>query len=120
MAQKDKTTPSLPLLTRTTARHDSRRFGYGGAVTIVGAPAGSITIEGWQRSEVDVSAEIELSALSRQCLDRRLPDRPTLEAEVAAWVAARNAEAVTVDWQFTTADARIKLKHLYPILAPVE
>ncbi len=63
-------------------------------------------------------AEIELSVLSRQCLDRRLPDQDTLAAEVAAWTAARNAAAVTVEWQFTTADARIKLKHLYPIPVP--
>jgi hypothetical protein len=59
-------------------------------------------------------AEIELSVLARQCLDRRLPDAPTLEAEVAAWVARRNGAEATIDWQFTTADARIKLKHLYP------
>jgi len=60
------------------------------------------------------AAEIELSVLSRQCLQGRMPDRATLDAEVAAWVAARNAEAVTVRWQFTTADARTKLAHLYP------
>ena len=65
-------------------------------------------------------AEIELSALGRQCLDRRIADRDTLAAEVAAWVATRNAEQVTVDWQFTTEDARTKLKHLYPVLQPVE
>jgi hypothetical protein len=65
-------------------------------------------------------AEIELSALGRQCLDRRLPDQATLTDEVAAWAAKRNAAAVTVDWQFTTADARVKLKHLYPIPQPVE
>jgi hypothetical protein len=59
-------------------------------------------------------AEIELSVLAAQCLDRRLPDRAMLEREVAAWAAARNAAAKTVDWRFTTADARIKLKHLYP------
>jgi hypothetical protein len=59
-------------------------------------------------------AEIELSVLARQCLDRRLPDAPTLEAEVAAWVARRNGAGTTIDWQFTTADARTKLKHLYP------
>jgi len=63
-------------------------------------------------------AEIELSALGRQCLDRRLPGRATLAAEVAAWVAARNAERVAVDWRFTTADARIRLRHLYPVLHP--
>ena len=65
-------------------------------------------------------AEIELSALGRQCLDRRIPDRATLTAEVAAWEEERNAAAVTVNWQFTTADARIKLKHLYPVLEPAK
>ena len=59
-------------------------------------------------------AEIELSALQRQCLDRRLPDRPTLDREVTAWVRDRNAAEATIDWRFTTADARIKLKRLYP------
>jgi DDE superfamily endonuclease len=59
-------------------------------------------------------AEIELSILSRQCLDRRIPDRETLSAEAAAWEAARNATATGVDWRFTTDDARIKLTHLYP------
>jgi DDE superfamily endonuclease len=59
-------------------------------------------------------AELELSALQRQCLNRRLADRPTLEREVAAWTTTRNAAAVTIDWRFTTADARIKLKRLYP------
>ena len=65
-------------------------------------------------------AEIELSVLGRQCLDRRIPDRDTLTAEVAAWEGARNAERVTVNWQFTTEDARIKLKHLSPVLEPVK
>jgi len=59
-------------------------------------------------------AEIELSVLSRQCLDRRVPDFATLAAEVAAWQARRNAAGGTVDWRFTTDDARIKLKRLYP------
>jgi hypothetical protein len=59
-------------------------------------------------------AEIELSALSRQCLDRRIPDQPTLRAEVTAWQERRNAAATTVDWRFTTADARLKLTRLYP------
>jgi hypothetical protein len=63
-------------------------------------------------------AEIDLSALARQCLDRRIPDATTLETEVAAWVAQRNAAGTTIDWQFTTADARIKLKHLYPSVGP--
>jgi hypothetical protein len=61
-------------------------------------------------------AEIELSVLGRQCLDRRLPDRVALTAEVAAWTAARNAAPVSIDWHFTTADARVKLKRLYPSL----
>lgn len=61
-------------------------------------------------------AEIELSVLSRQCLDRRIPDQETLEREVQAWEAERNAQVVKVLWRFTTADARIKLKHLYPLI----
>ncbi len=61
-------------------------------------------------------AECELSVLARQCLDRRIPDKATLEDEAAAWETRRNAACVTVDWQFTTADARIKLKRLYPVL----
>ena len=63
-------------------------------------------------------AEIELSALQRQCLDRRLGDRSAMEREVAAWVEARNAAATSVDWRFTAADARIKLKRLYPAVEP--
>ena len=60
-------------------------------------------------------AEIELSVLGRQCLDRRIPDRATLQAEIAAWQDERNAAGGPVDWRFTTADARIKLKRLYPL-----
>jgi transposase len=59
-------------------------------------------------------AEIELRVLNRQCLDRRIPTRERLEQEVAAWEQSRNAKGATVNWRFTTADARIKLKHLYP------
>jgi hypothetical protein len=59
-------------------------------------------------------AEIELSALSRQCLDRRINDLDTLNTELAAWQHAINAERRQVRWQFTTDDARIKLHHLYP------
>jgi hypothetical protein len=59
-------------------------------------------------------AEIELSVLSRQCLDRRIPDRATLEAEVRTWQERRHAAGGKVDWRFTTADARVKLKRLYP------
>jgi hypothetical protein len=63
-------------------------------------------------------AEIELSALSGQCLDQRLPDRTTLERQVAAWQTRRNAATTRITWRFTTADARIKLKHLYPSIHP--
>ena len=63
-------------------------------------------------------AEIELSVLARQCLARRIPDLETLRREVAAWENGRNTDKVVVDWQFTTADARTKLKRLYPVLEP--
>ncbi len=63
-------------------------------------------------------AEIELPVLGRQCLDRRLPDVETLTSEAAAWEAARNAAEMTVHWQFTTEEARIKLARLYPKLLP--
>jgi hypothetical protein len=59
-------------------------------------------------------AEIEFSVLSRQCLDRRIPDEDTLIQEIRSWEEHRNAIKATVDWQFTTKDARIKLKKLYP------
>ena len=60
-------------------------------------------------------AEIEMSILSRQCLNRRIADKATLEREVASWNSQRSAAKVTIDWQFTNDDARIKLKRLYPI-----
>lgn len=59
-------------------------------------------------------AEIEFSILSRQCLNRRIPDQDTLKSEVAAWQEKRNSAANTINWQFATADARIKLHRLYP------
>jgi DDE superfamily endonuclease len=59
-------------------------------------------------------AEIELSVLSRQCLDRRIPDMETLKSEVDAWQDNRNHEETWIDWRFTTADARVKLHRLYP------
>lgn len=61
-------------------------------------------------------AEIELGVLIRQCLSRRISNKTILEKEVKAWQADRNAKVVRVDWRFTTADARIKLKHLYPVI----
>ena len=59
-------------------------------------------------------AEIELGVLTRQCLDRRIPDREVLRREVEAWQGQRNRDMIQVDWRFTTEDARIKLKSLYP------
>jgi hypothetical protein len=61
-------------------------------------------------------AEIELSVLARQCLEQRFADQSSLERAAAAWQTERNAEHRTVQWHFTTADARIKLKRLYPVL----
>jgi DDE superfamily endonuclease len=61
-------------------------------------------------------AESELSVLSGQCLDRRIPNKSTLVEEVAAWENCRNKKHVKADWQFTTADARVKLKRLYPAI----
>lgn len=57
-----------PLLTRTTSRHENRRFGYGGTLTLIGAPNGSITIEAWQRNEVDLTADIEVRAATEDDL----------------------------------------------------
>jgi hypothetical protein len=59
-------------------------------------------------------AEIELSALTRQCLDRRIEDLDVLNTELAAWQNAANADQRQVRWQFTTEDARTRLRHLYP------
>ncbi len=63
-------------------------------------------------------AETELSVLSSQCLDRRIPDKDTLVREVTAWMHDRNVHQSTIDWRFTTPDARIKLKRLYPAVLP--
>ncbi len=59
-------------------------------------------------------AESELGVLSSQCLDRRIPDKQTLVEEIAAWERDRNANHTKANWHFTTPNARIKLKHLYP------
>ena len=61
-------------------------------------------------------AEIELSVLSRQCLERRVPDFETLEREAAAWQDRRDDAGVKIEWRFRTEDARIKLRRLYPSL----
>jgi DDE superfamily endonuclease len=61
-------------------------------------------------------AEIELSVLQRQCLDRRIPDEATLTHEIAAWEHQRNVEKATIDWRFSVTDARQKLERLYPSL----
>ena len=65
-------------------------------------------------------AELVRISLQTQCLNLRIPDAATLRAEVAAWERARNEENVTVDWQFTVEDARIKLQSLYPSIEEVE
>ena len=62
-------------------------------------------------------AECEFSVLAHQCLDRRIADLDTLRAEVSAWTEQRNRTSRPVNWRFTTADARIKLRHLYPIIS---
>lgn len=59
-------------------------------------------------------AESELAILAAQCLDRRIPDKPTLADEIAAWVTKRNNDNTKANWQFTTDNARVKLRHLYP------
>lgn len=61
-------------------------------------------------------AEIELNVLIRQCLNRRIPEMATVTTEVEAWQNRRNTQNATINWQFTTKDARIKLKRLYPTL----
>jgi len=61
-------------------------------------------------------AEIELSVMTSQCLGRRIPSIQNLKTELSAWENSRNASIKSVDWQFTTDDARIKLKSLYPVL----
>jgi hypothetical protein len=71
--QKNKSVPAPPagpLLKRTASRHETRRFSYGGTVTVVGAPQGSITVEGWPKSEVEITAEIELQAETEADLAR--------------------------------------------------
>ena len=67
------------------------------------------------RSWLDM-AKSELAVLTNPCLDRRIPDKATLEREVAAWVTHRNKHHAKADWQFATSDARVKLKRLYPQL----
>lgn len=59
-------------------------------------------------------AEIEIGVLSRQCLNWRIPDQEALKNEITAWEEKRKEKAIRVDWRFTTADARVKLKSLYP------
>jgi hypothetical protein len=63
-------------------------------------------------------AELELSALARQCLKRRMPDRVALAQEVAAWTNDRNAARVQIDWRFSITEARATLPHLYPAISP--
>jgi hypothetical protein len=70
-AQKNKNVPNVPaMLTRTTPRHEVHRLQFGGSLTLSGAPIGSVTIEGWDRSEIDISADIELHAPTEDDLNR--------------------------------------------------
>ena len=59
-------------------------------------------------------AETEIGVMSRQCLNRRIPTKNEMEYQIKAWTCTRNAANLTVSWHFTTEDARVKLKHLYP------
>ena len=74
----------------------------------------------WHYTPVHASwlniAECELSVLRRQCLRSRLPDITSVSEKVAAWVDKRNSKQVSIDWRFTTVEARIKLKRLYPVV----
>ncbi len=63
-------------------------------------------------------AEIELSVLARQCLAERMDSKANLQHQVAAWQERRNASGVKIDWRFTTDEARVKLKRLYPTVLP--
>ena len=83
----------------------------------------SVGAESWNRFTIHYTpkhgswldlAESELGVLSSQCLDRRIPDKQTLIEEIAAWEHDRNANHTKANWHFTTPNARIKLKHLYP------
>jgi hypothetical protein len=65
-----QTVPHIELLTRTTTRRETRRFSYGGTVTVIGAPRGSVTVEGWSRNEVELSAQIELKGATEADLDQ--------------------------------------------------
>ena len=69
---------------------------------------------GQGEADPDRREEIELGVLARQCLDRRIPDRETLAQESGTWQQRRNRDGIRADWRFTTEDARIKLKSLYP------
>lgn len=116
-----------PLADKVVLVMDNLNTHHLGALYEAFAPAEARRL--WERFEVHDTpkhgswlnlAECELSVLSRQCLDRRISSRADLEREVAAWQAKRNETKVRVDWQFRTADARVKLKRLYPVLEPVE
>ena len=61
-------------------------------------------------------AEIEIGVMTRQCIDRRIESQEALKSEINAWQKQRNKENIQVNWRFTTKDARIKLKSLYPTL----
>lgn len=73
-----------------------------------------VTLQGTQVRALPNMAEIEIGIMSRQCLRERIPSKQLMSNAVAAWTACRNAASLTINWHFSTQDARIKLKHLYP------
>src|SRR5580658_3730716 len=106
--------------TSTSRRHSmkhpppTRRAGSSSGSSGLAPPS---TEAGWTPAFAGAGmAESELGVVSSQCLDRRIPDKQTLIEEVAAWEDDRNKNHAKADWQFTTADARIKLKRLSPTL----
>ena len=90
-----------------SAQKPGGRFGQDGGVMVAAIP---------DSNDEPVPAEIEPGILGRQCLDRRIDNAEELTREVAAWEAERNASEVKVNWRFSTPDARIKLRKLYPSL----
>ena len=110
----------LDRVARARANHGLRPYRIGGAITAVAREqarriAAKLEIHYTPKHGSWLNmAEIELSVLARQCLDRRIESAEELRREVEAWEEDRNERGVEVKWQFTTADARIKLHRLYP------
>lgn len=92
---------------RTSTRHSLRRRPAGWL-------SGSKSTTRFGRGSWLNMAEIENSAMARQCLDRRIPEKQVMEEETSAWSKKRNEEGAAANWRFRTEDARIKLRRLYP------